>query len=384
MPLMFIFVVLLAGVGVALIRRRLNAAPARGTGHDDTPARLLGWAVGLLAAEREQWGQAMIGELDHLDGRARRWGFAVGCVGGALVLPPWGRAAASLGTLIAVAAGGAGMAAYTHIHYGLGIDAGTWVGVAIVLVFLVGYILAGSALLRRPGVAGPGLVGGLFVAAAWVAVSGVTFANYVAPLTFPGGVPLLVIVVPAVLGVGATWWGGSAAVGRRAARLAAVSASLGVYLYGVLAVAVVGAAGDPHDNGWTDANVVGDRLGNEFIFSLVLLPLVTATVGWAAAVVTARLRGTGPVPALPGPVPPAPGPAPASGPGPASMAAHRTTRRRSHPAAQEDDHPLSAGQHPGDGPPGTATRRRRIGYLLLLFVLLAVTVFLSVVAWLRP
>ena len=68
MPLIFIFVV---GIAVALIRRRLLIAPEDRTG-GDAPARLLGWAAGLLAAEREQWGQAMIGELDRLDGQAAR------------------------------------------------------------------------------------------------------------------------------------------------------------------------------------------------------------------------------------------------------------------------------------------------------------------------
>ena len=69
MPLMFIFVV---GIAVALIRRHFLVAPEdRPSG--DPPARLLGWAVGLLAEQRQEWGQAMIGELDRLDGRARRW-----------------------------------------------------------------------------------------------------------------------------------------------------------------------------------------------------------------------------------------------------------------------------------------------------------------------
>jgi len=35
---------------------------------DDVPARLLRWAVGLLSAPRAEWGQAMLGELDHIDG----------------------------------------------------------------------------------------------------------------------------------------------------------------------------------------------------------------------------------------------------------------------------------------------------------------------------
>ena len=47
----------------------MRGAPAV---RDDVPARLLGWAVGLLAAERAEWGQAMAGELDQIDGRAER------------------------------------------------------------------------------------------------------------------------------------------------------------------------------------------------------------------------------------------------------------------------------------------------------------------------
>ena len=133
MPLMFIFVV---GIGVALIRRRLLAGPGDRMSQD-APARLLGWAVGLLAAEREQWGQAMIGELDRLDGRARRWRFALGCVGAAVVMPPWGRAAAALWALMAVAASAGGLALYTHVHYRLGTDGWTWVGAAILLMVLV-------------------------------------------------------------------------------------------------------------------------------------------------------------------------------------------------------------------------------------------------------
>ncbi|HEY5400391.1 MAG TPA: hypothetical protein VIL16_33895 [Trebonia sp.] len=31
----------------------------------------------------------------RIDGRGRRWRFAVGCAGAALLLPPWGRAAAA-------------------------------------------------------------------------------------------------------------------------------------------------------------------------------------------------------------------------------------------------------------------------------------------------
>ena len=87
-----------------------------------------------------------------------------------------------------------------------------------------------------------------------------------------------------------TLWGGSAVDGRRIARLAALSAGLGLYLYGTIAVAVLGAGGPPEDTGWTASYIISDRLGTNVIKLLVVLPLVTATIGWAAAAATARLR----------------------------------------------------------------------------------------------
>jgi hypothetical protein len=90
--------------------------------------------------------------------------------------------------------------------------------------------------------------------------------------------------------VAGTLWGGSAAAGRRIARLAAFSASLGLFLYGTLAVAVIGASGAQIDATWTVSASVDDRLGNNAIFYLWLLPLVTAALGWAAAATTARIR----------------------------------------------------------------------------------------------
>jgi hypothetical protein len=305
-PLMFIFVV---GMGVALIRRRLVVAPADRPVRGDLPAQLVAWTVGLFSAQRQEWGQAMVGELDHLDGRASRWRFALGCVGAAVVVPPWGRAAAAVGALLAVAAGAAGLTVYTHVHYRLHTDGWTWVGAAVLLLVLLGYILGGSALLRRPGVAGPGQVGGLLVAAAWLAVGGFTFNRWLNSLWSHSW---LLFLAPVVVGVVGTLWGGSAAVGRRATRLAAVIAALSVYVYGVVAVVVVGAAGHDPSDGWTPAQVVDDNLGNQAVFYLIALPVVTVAVGWAAAAATARLRGGGPATATAPVVLPAPGRVPAT------------------------------------------------------------------------
>jgi hypothetical protein len=45
----------------------------------------------------------------------------------------------------------------------------------IALMFLVSFTLAAATLLRRPGIAPPGLLGGLLVTLAWLALSGFTF-----------------------------------------------------------------------------------------------------------------------------------------------------------------------------------------------------------------
>jgi len=335
---MFVVALLIVGIGVALIMRYFRTAPAAPAGGSDAPARLLGWATGLLAADRAEWGQAMLGELDRLEGRAPRWRFAAGCSAAAMILPPWGRAAAAAGSLAVVAAGGLGLFAFASIHYGLGRSPGIWVFAAIVFAILAGYLLAAGSLLRRPGVAGPGLVGGLFVAAAWLTVSGWTFDQLLGPITMPGALPLLVIVVPAVVGAGGTLWTGSAEAGRRIARLAAVSAGLGLFLYGELAVAAVGAGGPPGLPHTGVAGNVSDRLGNHVIFALFLLPLATATMGWAAAAVTARLRWGAPEPAV---------------------------------------------AVPGAGPGATAASRPQAAYLVLIAAVLATAAILGVVSWLR-
>jgi len=82
MPI-FIPLICLMAMGLALFRRSVPLSPAGPEVRDDVPARLLRWAAGLLSAQRAEWGQAMLGELDHIDGLGRRWRFAAGCAGAA-------------------------------------------------------------------------------------------------------------------------------------------------------------------------------------------------------------------------------------------------------------------------------------------------------------
>ena len=106
-----------------------------------------------------------------------------------------------------------------------------------------------SVLLRRPGAARPGLVGGFFVAATWLAFSGFTFAGIISPIYSAGAWsgPALLIAVPLVVGVAGAWHNGSALVGRRTARLAGVSAGLAMFF--VSTIAVVTINGGPRDPG---------------------------------------------------------------------------------------------------------------------------------------
>jgi hypothetical protein len=72
-----------------------------------------------------------------------------------------------------------------------------------------------------------------------------------------------------------------------------------VFLYGTLAVVVIGAGGPPGDPGCTGSCNIGDRLGNNVIFYLWCLPLWTAALGWAAAAGTVRIRLRAAVSAVP-------------------------------------------------------------------------------------
>ena len=351
MLLSFIVLMCPVGIGVTLIRRHARAVPAV---RDDAPARLLRWAAGLLSARRGEWGQAMLGELDQIEGRGPRWRFAAGCAGAALLLPPWGRADAAVGAIAAVAAGAAGLCAVEVARYGLG--TGGWVTTAVMLVFLAGFALAASVLLRRPGIALPGLLGGLLVAVAWLAMSGFTFYGVIAPVTAPFTPLLPVAGTPLLVGAAGTMWGGSAAAGRRIARLAALSASLVLGLYSTIAVAVLGAAGPPGTPGWTAGQNINDRLGNNIIEFLVLLPLVTATIGWAAAAATARIS-----PRLAAGVVTVPVTGAGSGGGSHHLV---TTPHEAEPAAR-------------------VRSWHRTAYRLLLCAATAAAVLLAVAAWLR-
>ena len=91
-----------------------------------------------------------------------------------------------------------------HIfHFGLATNPWNWVMLAILAVLVMSSLVAVSVQLRRPGVARLGLVGGLFVAAAWLVVSGFTWQGIISPIYSVGAWsgPAVLIGVPLVVGV---------------------------------------------------------------------------------------------------------------------------------------------------------------------------------------
>ena len=295
MPFFLVFLVTPIAVAIALYRRnprRFLDGPT-----EDAPLRLLRWAVSLLAPRRAEWGQAMLGELGHLDGRLRRMRFALGCAGAALIMPPWGRAAAGLAAAIGIAAASLALFAGLTINYRLG--GGDWIALAVVLILCVGYLLGASALLRRPGVALPGLLGGVFATVAALSMSGFSAVDQVTFIPSPWQQWVRVIAVPAAIGAAGTLWRRDPAAGRRVARLAALSAGLLQLLYGTIAVAILGGGGPPdQDGGFTLRGTVSDRLGNNIV-DLVVGTLIIAMVGWAAAALAGYLLRRTPTPAVP-------------------------------------------------------------------------------------
>jgi hypothetical protein len=283
--LFFVPMVGLLGILIAWYRRdprRFLDGPA-----EDAPLRLMRWAIGLLTPQRAEWGQAMLGELGHIEGWIRRMRFALGCVAAALVLPPWGRAATSVWAMIVLAGGAVGLCAGMAVHYGLG--GGDWIAVSILTVFMLGVLLGASALVRRPGVALPGLLGGLFIVVIFLAVSGFTFLDRILPNTVGWHRLVQMIAVPLFVGAAGTLWGRDPIIGKRIARLAAIASSLALFVYTTIAVAVIGGGGPPDaDGGFTLRGTISDRIGN----SLVLLGftiVVFATIGWGGAAAAGRL-----------------------------------------------------------------------------------------------
>ena len=119
-------VVLVAAAGAVLWRRGHTPQDTQ-TVRGDVPLRLVRWAVGVLPADRVDWGQAMLGELDRIEGRSGRWRFALGCVAGVRLVPCHAGPFGPMAALAAVALGSAACFGFGFVHFGLGANPWNWV-----------------------------------------------------------------------------------------------------------------------------------------------------------------------------------------------------------------------------------------------------------------
>jgi hypothetical protein len=294
-------VCLLGGVAVVVLRRRnVGASPAAEV--SDLPQRLLAASVALLAADRAEWGQAMVGELDRLTVPGERWRFVLGCARTTLLLPPRRGAPGRLIVTVLASAAVAcvGLVGYGLVRYpGVMTGARSWVAIAAFLAVLGGYSATANIIVRRmdrPALDAVrvALIGAAVIAALWIVV-GVT-------ASFSGSdyVATLLLALPiASLSVGAlgTWRGRTASTGRQAAVLSALGAGLLVFLVWVGDTVLTG--GRPYDAGMvrdfhsSEARdlatyAVNDNLGSAMML-LLLVPMVTAFFSLTGVAITARL-----------------------------------------------------------------------------------------------
>ncbi len=270
---------------------------------DDVPQRLLTGSVALLAAERAEWGEAMLGELDRLTSRSERWRFVLGCARATLFVPPRqggpGRLTRTVVPSAAVAC--IGLVGYGLIRYpGVITGAGTWWSVTAFVAVLAGYTGIASVLIRRLrepalGAVRVALRCATLILALWI-VAGVAASfggsDYVGTL--------LLLVVPTTslsVGVIGTWHGRAASVGRQAAILFAVGAGMLTFLLWVGETLLTG--GRPYDAGMVRdfqssrapdlaTYAVNDNMGSAMVL-LLLVPMLATLVGLAAVAITARL-----------------------------------------------------------------------------------------------
>ena len=264
----------------------------RGTADGDHPRSVLAFAVKGLPADRADWAQAMLVELDRVEGRRERWQFSLGCAwasarirvaspepGGALL-----RAVVLGGAAIALALVGYGLLRYP----GLRSEPNFWGAMIVFVATLLAYTALTvflsrgenqhSVTARRYGVAG-----GLAVGAGWL-------LGIAPPTALKGWVflPLLIALFgPAIIAAVAGHRSRDSRIGTLAALWSGLVGGLGVFIVWVT-VTYMNAAGpydsglirDFHKSGAPNLTTYGvsDNLGSGLVL-LLMVPTVALALG---------------------------------------------------------------------------------------------------------
>jgi hypothetical protein len=253
----------------------------------DRPAWLLAAATSALPPEHRDWGVAMRAELEHVDGRAARWRFSLGCAWATGLI--WTRSTVAApergrtGVRIVLAGGvaAAALAAYGLAHYPEPLSGhGTWAAVAGFSTLMLAYALTILVLSRdatRPAMIARryGVAGGVATGWAWFLV-----LSPPGPLKQWALVPLTVALLgPACAAALSARSGRHVTRGTRAALWSGIVG--GVLAFGVWMTAAYARDGRPYDAGLLrdfhhsgSSHLATYAVRNAFGTALVLLVLI--------------------------------------------------------------------------------------------------------------
>lgn len=267
-PIGVVLFLLLAALGLARL-----VSPLRSIGHDAARAVLM-VGVRALPPERAERGRAMFAELDHIEGRWARLGFALGCVRAALTRPPL--------LALVVAATSLALSGLVGVQLAgpdLGVTSRIWqVATVVEFAFFAGLAL----ILALDGGPHNGATRRLGVACG-VTVDALFYVRPVLEQLYPGGGAVggggifasgPLVLVPVALGIASGWIG---RLGSATVRTAAWAALVGgiVWMSGIILASL------------TSVQSLNDRTENAFLWFVFLL--VAAGNGFVVGLVAAAL-----------------------------------------------------------------------------------------------
>jgi hypothetical protein len=270
----------------------------------DRPRSVLVLALRVLPADRVDWAQAMLVELDQVEGPRERWQFSLGCTWAALRIrmhSPEPGGALLRAVVLGCAAIALALVGYGLVQYpGLRSEPNVWGAMIVFLATLLTYTALAIFLSRgasqRPAAARRyGLTGGLAVGVGWL-------LGIAPPSALQGWVflPLLVALLgPAVAAAVA----GSGTRDPRTGTLAALWSGLvgGLTVFIVWVTVTYTNAGGPYDAGLVRdfhksgahdlaTYAVSDNLGSGLVL-LLMIPTVALALGSLSARLCAAMHG---------------------------------------------------------------------------------------------
>jgi hypothetical protein len=258
----------------------------------DQARRLLALTVRGLPRDRLEWGQAMLRELDHVQGRRSRWRFSLGCAwaAGRIRLRSPEPGGAGLRTVICGSTTVSfGLVCYGLVQYpGLRSEPNLWGAMLVFLATLLVYVALAVVLARgvsQQSIAARrfGLVGGLATGAGWL-------LGIAPPAALKGWVflPLLIALIgPALVATIAGHRSRDARTGSLTALWSGLVGGLTVFIVWTIVTYV--NAGGPYDTGLVNdfrqsgahdlpTYAINDNLGSGLVL-LLLIPTVALAVG---------------------------------------------------------------------------------------------------------